>query len=60
MAVRAVPGRDSMAPPQLPADVPVTDLGQPVLPNLDEAFRKDLGPALAGRLERFLGERLAS
>ena len=57
VAVRAVPGRDSMAPPQLAADVPVAHLGQPVLPDLDEALRQDLGLAGARGFEGGGGER---
>ena len=49
VAVRAVPGRDAVAPPQLAADVPVADLGQPVLPGLLEALRQDPGPPGPGR-----------
>ena len=45
VAVRAVPGRDAVAPPQLARHVPVADVGQPVLPGLLEALREDPGPA---------------
>ena len=45
VAVRAVPGRDAVAPPQLAADVPVVDVRQPVLPDLLEALRQDPGRA---------------
>ena len=43
--VRAVPGRDAVAPPQLAAHVPVADRGQPVLPGLLEPLRQDPRPA---------------
>ena len=46
-----------MAPPELAADVPVAHLGHPVLPDLDEALRQDLGPAGARGLQRGRGQR---
>ena len=57
VAVRAVPGRDPVTPPQLPADVPVADLGQPVLPDLDEPVGQDPGAARPGGLQRRPGQR---
>ena len=46
-----------MAPPQLARDVPVADVGEPVLPGLLESLGEDPRPAAAGRLERPFGER---
>ncbi len=57
VAVRAIPGRDPVAPPQLAADVPVAHLGQPVLPDLHETLRQDLRPAGPGGLEGGGGQR---
>ena len=57
VAVRAVPGRDPVTPPQLPADVPVADLGQPVLPDLDEPVGQDPRAARPGGLQRRPGQR---
>ena len=39
--VGAVPGRDAVAPPQLPADVPVVDVLHPVEEDLLEALRHE-------------------
>ena len=58
VAVRAVPGRDPVSPPQLAGDVPVPDVGHPVFPRLLEPRRQDRRLARAGRLERGVGERL--
>ena len=44
VAVRAVPGRDAMAPPQLAGHVPVADVRQPVLPGLLEPLGQDPRP----------------
>ena len=46
-----------MTPPQLPRDVPVPDVGQPVLPGLLEALGQDPRPSRPGRLERARRER---
>ena len=46
-----------MAPPQLARDVPVADVGEPVLPGLLESLGEDPGPPLARRRERALRER---
>ena len=48
VAVRAVPGRDAVAPPQLARHVPVADVGQPVLPGLLEPLGQDPRPARCG------------
>ena len=45
--VRAVPGGDAMAPPQLAADVPVVDVLHPVEEGLLEALRHDARAPLA-------------
>ena len=55
VAVRAVPGGDAVAPPELAADVPVTDLGEPVLPDLIEVLGT-IGSVRSGRLEGPLGQ----
>ena len=55
--VRAVPGRDPVAPPQLARDVPVPDARHPVLPHLDEPLGEDLRLAVPGGLERRRRER---
>ena len=57
MAVGAVPGRDPMAPPQLPRNVPVADVREPVLPGLLEPIGEDTRPAGACGVEGPLGER---
>src|SRR5205823_9703105 len=49
-----------MAPPQLPADVPVPDVGQPVLPGLFESLGQDLRAPGTCRRESFLRERRGS
>ena len=46
-----------MAPPELAADVPVAHLREPVLPDLDEAFRQDLRLAGSSGVESSLGQR---
>ena len=47
VALRAVPGRDAVAPPQLPADVPVVDVLQPVEEDLLEALGHEARAAFA-------------
>ena len=58
VAVRAVPGRDPVSPPQLARDVPVPDVGHPVFPGLLEAGRQDRRLVRAGGPEGGVGERL--
>ena len=57
-AVRAVPGRDAVSPPQLPADAPVADVLEPVVVHLREALRDDLDPARAHGFQPHIGHRL--
>ena len=57
-AVIAVPHRDAVPPPQLPADAPVADVLQPVIKDFGKVFRHDLGAPGAHRFQRFLRQRL--
>jgi len=41
MAIRAVPRRDAMSPPKLPADAPIADILQPIVVHLGQPFRDD-------------------
>src|SRR5262249_28952018 len=54
----AVPGRDAMAPPELPRDAPRPDVLHPVVVRLRPASRDDLDPALPDGLDRLGGQRL--
>ncbi len=49
VAILAVPDRDAVTPPQLPADTPVLDIIHPVQENLGEAIRHKVDLALAHR-----------
>ena len=57
VSVRAVPGRDAVAPPQLARHVPVADRRQPVLPGLLETLGQDARPPRSGRVEGARGQR---
>ena len=57
LAVRAVPDRDAVAPPQLARDAPVVQVVDPVEVPLLHLLRVDLDPAVADRVTGGLGER---
>src|SRR5690606_2398166 len=57
LAVRAVPDRDAVAPPQLPRDASVVQVVDPVEVALLHLLRMDLDPAVADRVTGGLGER---
>src|SRR5215210_2012769 len=58
MAVRAIPGWDPVAPPQLARHVPVADVREPVLPGLLESLGEDPGPARSRGLQGAGSQRL--
>jgi hypothetical protein len=58
MPVRAVPRRDAMAPPQLPAHRPVVDVLHPVGEHLLEVRRQDAGTSLAHAGQGLVGQGL--
>ena len=58
VAVRAEPGRDPVAPPQLTPDRPVVDVLHPVGVDLLEVRGDDPGPPFGDRCERALRQRL--
>ncbi len=60
VAVRAVPGRDPVAPPELAAHVPVPDAREPVLPDLLEPLGQDPDAPAPARLERARREGLGA
>ncbi len=57
LAVRAVPDRDAVAPPQLARDAPVVQVVDPVEVPLLHLLRVDLDLAVADRVAGGLGER---
>ena len=57
-AVRAVPHRDAVAPPELARDAPVADVLHPVEVDLVEALRDDPDAPVAHRVDGRLGQRL--
>ena len=58
LAVRPVPGRDAVAPPELARDAPGLDVLHPVEVGLLPVLRDDRGAPLAHAGDRRLGERL--
>ena len=58
LAIRPVPGRDLVAPPELARDAPGLDVLEPVIIGLGPALRRDLGATVLDRLERAIGQRL--
>src|SRR5690606_7045106 len=58
LAVRAVPDRDAVAPPQLTADRPVVHVVDPVEEALLQLLRVDRDAAVADGVARGLGQRL--
>jgi hypothetical protein len=57
LAVRAVPGRDLVAPPQLARDAPRLDVAHPLEIGLFPVFRHEDGAALLDGLDGGLGQR---
>ena len=58
VAAQTIPGRDSVAPPQLKRDAPVLDVLHPVVVGLFPLLRDDLGVTGAHRIEGGRGQGL--
>src|SRR5439155_2718846 len=58
IALVAVPNRDPMSPPQLPRDVPVANILQPVDVHRPPSLWQDANRTVAHCFERWLRERL--
>src|SRR5690606_40010260 len=58
LAVGAIPGRDTVAPPQLARDAPRLDVAQPFEVDLLVGLRLENGRALLDRLQGRLGHDL--
>ena len=56
VAVRVVPGRDAVPPPQLARDTPVLQVFHPVVVGVFPVFRHELDAAAAHRLNRRAGQ----
>src|SRR5258708_38364609 len=56
MSVRAIEGRDGMAPPQRAADAPIADILEPVKIHLLEPLRHNLDATILHRRDGFFGE----
>src|SRR5581483_984170 len=58
VAIRAIPDRDAMPPPQLPADAPILDVLEPVVIDLLESFGHNFDSSVFHGFERGLCQRL--